>query len=220
MITCSNCKTNFPITLDNIKGGDIVCPNCLNSCPVTLYQLQEAYEEKGFSGFQEITDPKNPTNDLLKEEKSEEASQLIFHLNLLLIAFIILINLFTIGMMQLDSLEKFSAIKNFYSSLGLTQEIKLSIKNIDLEKDSQGYLVEIKIENLGKKVDLLSDIKIIFYDLYHKEVGELSLSVMQLIKPGISDIKVKVANPSDDITYLALKINDQAIGSKVTIKKQ
>jgi hypothetical protein len=220
MITCSNCKTNFPITLDNIKGGDIVCPNCLNSCPVTLYQLQEAYEEKGFSGFQEITDPKNPTNDLLKEEKSEEASQLIFHLNLLLIAFIILINLFTIGMMKLDSLEEFSAIKNFYSSLGLTQEIKLSIKNIDLEKDSQGYLVEIKIENLGKKVDLLSDIKIIFYDLYHKEVGELSLSVMQLIKPGISDIKVKVANPSDDITYLALKINDQAIGSKVTIKKQ
>jgi hypothetical protein len=197
-----------------------VCPNCLNSCPVTLYQLQEAYEEKGFSGLQEINDPKNHTNEIIKEERSEEASQLVFHLNLLLIVFIILINLFTLGMMKLDSLEAFPEIKNFYSFLGLTQEIKLSIKNIDLEKDSQGYLVEIKIENLGKKVDLLSDIKIIFYDLYHKEVGELSLSVMQLVKPGISDIQVKVANPSDEITSLALKINDQAIGSKVTIKKQ
>ena len=221
MITCSNCKNNFPIILENIKGGDIVCPNCLNSCPVTLYQLQEAYEEKNFSGFQDIikTDQEEKNYKLVQDNGSEEASQLVFHLNLILVAFIILINLFTFGMTELDHLEDFSAIRSFYSGIGLTQEAKLSLKEIELEKDLQGYLVQIKVENLSKKVDLLSDIQIVFYDLYHKEVGELSLTVMQLIKPGIIDVKVKVASPADAIKFLAIKINDQKIGSKVTIEK-
>jgi hypothetical protein len=218
MITCSNCKSHFTSTLDEMRKGEVSCPHCYHKDLVTIHDMQKAYEKEEVSGFQAIGPEKEIVKELQFKEETDDSSRLLFHLNLLLVVFIILINIFTLGLIKLNNVKAFPAIEGFYKGLGIVSKESLIIEEVLW--DAKNKIIKIAFNNLSGKRDILSQVKIIFYDLYSKEVGHLILEPLQIVKPGQETFLAKVNNLEPEIESFRIEINEEEISDKVTVKKE
>jgi hypothetical protein len=198
------------------KDSKVNCTKCGNECLVTLFDLKNHNCEAN-DGFSSI-EPVQTVEEIRSYDEREEKS-----LNNHFLIAIIILNLiaggFLFGMYQIELLQdNFPAIADIYNKLSFAVRKNIIVKSFEVRKIGKVINVNLTIQNISDKVDLVSDIEILIRDSFNNVVGATSVKPHAIIKSRKTlNLKINLVGIKDDGRKISIFINGKvALEGKIT----
>jgi hypothetical protein len=230
MITCAKCHTKFPVELNKIAKDSIVpCIHCKSSCLVRLFDLEDHVEntEGECSGFGDINKNLYTNTDVPNVEKNDTSQYkhfviIIIILKALLIAFIL-------GIIKIEFIDaKFPMLSKFYKTINILPKKTIMISKVDFSvvnnTNDQEYLsltLTIKMNNIGDKTDLISDLTVLVFDAFYNVIAVSELQPYVMLKPDEEfDLQLAIPPIINNARYLSILLNGKIQIENINIQKK
>lgn len=234
MITCSKCNTSFPIEMQRIsKDSTLPCVSCGNPCVVKLLDLQNievsSHATKPVGGFGEINlDEVNKSQSSEEKEKiyvqkqsSDNHFQIKKHFVITTIIFKILLICFIFGIAKIQLIDsKFPSLARLYNLINIFPRKTVVISNVRIVDNNSQFDFYLNITNNSDKTELVSDVVIVVYDVFHNPLSVFEKRPNLLIKPN-SDFEMvfNVLNLKEEAKYVSIFMNGKMQLDSTHIKK-
>ena len=229
MITCAKCHTKFAVEVNKISKDSIVpCVHCKSPCLVRLFDLEEHVENQAgdFSGFGDINKNLHTDIDAQNVETNDTSHKhfviIIIILKALLIAFIW-------GIIEIEFIDtKFPILSKFYKAINIWPKKTLMISKVDFSvvksPNDQGSLsltLNIRMNNISDKADLISDLTVLIFDAFHNVIAVSELQPYVMVRAdGEFDLKFSMPPIINDARYLSILLNGKIQLENINIQKE
>ncbi len=229
MITCAKCHTKFPIELNQItKDSMVSCIHCKSPCLVKLFDLEHHVENTDlkYGGFSDITKDLQTNTDAQPVDKNDISIHKHFVITTILLK--VLLIAFIIGIIEIEFLdEKFPMLSKLYKAINIFPQKTIMISKVDfnvvklLNDQKLSLTVNIKINNIGDKTDLISDVTVLVFDTFHNVIAVSELQPYVMLKSDREfDLKFIMPPIIGDARYLSILLNGKAQLENINIQKQ
>jgi hypothetical protein len=234
MITCSKCNTSFPIEMQKIsKESTLPCVSCGNPCVVKLLDLQNievsSHTTNPVSGFGEINlheiNKLQPSEEketiYVQKQTSDNGFAIKKHFVITTVILKIFLIAFIFGIAQIQFIDsRFPSLARLYNLINVFPRKTVVISNVKVVDDKSNLEFYLNISNHSDKTELVSDVVIVVYDIFHNPISVFEKRPHLLIKPN-SDFEMlfNVSNLKEEAKYVSIFMNGKMQVDSNDLKK-